>query len=154
MELISHDGVTLYEQTYGRPYSRTSHSLASDVRDLVSRGSFTDREAWRYAICQAIDTYASRRKWGHLLDAAATFTDEPPKTGHQGLDAAAAALAEYFANRDGWDLPDWAVSSDRVAREPWIVASLPSARVQAAQHSPEEFGRRGVYVSPDDLVRL
>ena len=154
VELIERDGVTLYERTFGRPYTRTSHSLASDVRDLAEQGSFTDRDAWRYVIGQAIDTYASRLKWGHVRDAAATFDEEPPRTGHQGLDAAVAALAEHFANRDGWVLPAWAASPTRVAHEPWIVASLPSARVRATQHSPAEFGRRGVYVSPDDLVRM
>lgn len=154
MKLVERSGATLYERTYGRPYRRTTHSLASDMRDLLARGRFSDRDAWRYVIGQAIDTYTSRLNWGSVDDAAATFAEQPPLSGHSGLDAAVAALAEFLAHRDGWSVPQWVQSSARFAPEPWIVASLPSTRVRATRETPVEFGRRGVYVSPDDLVRV
>lgn len=154
MELFESGETTLCERTFGHPYRPTTHSLASDMRDLVNRGPITDRDAWRYVIGQTIDTYSSRLRWGRVEDAASTFTEPPPLSGHMGLDAAAAALTEFLANRDGWDAPEWAMSATRVARDPWIVATLPSTRVRATQESPSEFGRRGVYVNPDDLVRV
>ncbi|MFV0433831.1 MAG: hypothetical protein ACK5LO_07625 [Leucobacter sp.] len=145
---------TLYERTFGRAYRRTPHSLATEVEGLRELGEFTDRDAWRLVICQSIDTYDSRRKWGTLHDAIATFEDEPAPSGHAGLDAATAALTEYLAHRDGWDAPSWAQSESRVASQPWVVGTLPTARLRAVQEAPAEFAQRGVYVSPSDLVRV
>ncbi len=145
---------TRYEREYGRPYRRTSHSVASEVRELLPHPELTDAEAWRHVVSQSIDTYESRRTWGTIDDAIATFEQAPELTGRPGIDAGVAALAEYLATRDGWQPPAWVFDDRRVCPGPWFVRDLPSVRVRAAAETPEPFARRGVFITSGALERV
>lgn len=55
------------------------------------------------------------------------------------------ALAAYLADRDGWDRPEWANSTVRVASPPWYVSGLTSGyfRDEADLHTPATIAGPG-----------
>ena len=63
--------------------------------------------------------------------AATVLADEPPRTGHSGVDASFAALACWLADRDGWTAPSWALTQ-----------------------SPGQFCIRGVFITDTALQRV
>src|SRR5699024_9408492 len=80
------------------------------------------------------------------------FTSSPPRTGSVEIDAAFAALADYFASRDGWDAPDWVHDPARRVKE-WF-ASVPQIFHEVARiESPPEFRSRGIFITTDSLAR-
>lgn len=152
-ELSARAVLTRYEFEFDRPYSRPSHSIATEVRNLREHPEVSDVEAWRHVISQTIDTYDSRLAWGALQDAIATFEEAPELTGRPGIDAGVAGLAEYLALRDGWAVPSWALEPTRACAAPWFVRDLPSVRARAQAESPEPFRRRGVFITSGALER-
>jgi len=154
MSASSRVAATRYEREFGRPYRRTSHSIATEVHALREHPGVSDVEAWRHVISQTIDTYESRLTWGTRQDAISTFEDAPELTGRPGIDAGVAALAEYLAERDGWTVPTWALDPARACEGPWYVRDLPSVRARAQAETPAPFRRRGVFITSGALERV
>ncbi len=63
--------------------------------------------------------------------AATVLAGEPPRTGHPGVDLSFAALACWWADRDGWTAPAWALTQ-----------------------SPGQFRIRGVFITDTARQRV
>lgn len=133
---------------------RLLHTVASDAAEgasLLRRGgSLTD--VWRFSIIQALDDYTSTLRRGGRELGARFFAAEPAPTGAAEVDAAFAALADYMAERDGWQPPAWAGQSWRVTSD-WYPDVISWERDEARRTSPPAFRRRGIYVTPRGLER-
>ena len=129
----------------------TAAQNAAACRTLLASGESLD-ECWRFGILQTLDDYSSALRRGGPSLAAGVFTDEPARTGSVEVDAAFAALAEYLAERDGWQTPGWALDSSR-RTEVWYPAVPAIFRADADQESPEAFRRRGILVTSRSLAR-
>ena len=129
----------------------TAADNANACRRLLANGESLDA-CWRFGILQTLDDYTSALRRGGPGLAAGVFTDEPPRTGAVEVDAAFAALAEYLAERDGWQAPGWALDSSRRTTG-WYPAVPAIFRADADQESPEEFRRRGILITSRSLAR-
>lgn len=130
----------------------TAASNAQECRQLLAAGAGVD-EGWRFGILQTVDDYTSTFRRGGPQLAASVFTDEPGLTGAVQVDAAFAALAEFFAGRDGWDVPAWAEQSSRFLMVPWYPDVPGIFRAEAERDSPAEFRRRGIFITSRSLAR-
>ncbi|MFT4216987.1 MAG: hypothetical protein QM619_07340 [Micropruina sp.] len=129
----------------------TAAQNAEACRALLADGESLGG-CWRFGILQTLDDYASVLRRGGPGLAADVFTDEPPRTGAAQLDAAFAALADYLANRDGWPASAW-VSDPSRRTEAWYPAVPAVFRADADKESPEEFRRRGIFITARSLAR-
>lgn len=129
----------------------TAAQNAFACRTLLTSGENLD-ECWRFGILQTLDDYTSALHRGGVALAAEVFTDEPPQTGAIEVDAAFAALAEYLAERDGWQAPGWALDASRRTAT-WYPAVPAIFRTDADQESPEAFRRRGILITSRSLAR-
>lgn len=129
----------------------TAAGNASACRALVSSGETLDA-CWRFGILQTLDDYTSVLRRGGPGAAAEVFTDEPPRTGANELDAAFAALADYLAERDGWPAPAWVHESSRRTTT-WYPGVPEIFRPEADSGSPDAFRRRGILITPRSLER-
>ena len=134
--------------------NRIVHTAASNaevITELVD-----DKEAlslaWRFIVLQTIDTYRSAKQRGGLELAQRVFTEEPKPTGYPAIDTALAALAEWLANQDGWQVPAWAADPKRTVLG-WFPLVLEFERARALSDSPQEFKKRGIFVTPEGLAR-
>ncbi len=80
--------------------------------------------------------------------------EEPPRTGDERFDAILAACAEYVANRNELEVPEWAFDESRVLSYGWWVPEYPQARTWAMAFAPPEFKTRGVYIEERDLPNV
>lgn len=144
---------TLYEETFGRKFNPPPCSLKEMFADFERLKNESDTTLWRLLIAQSIDFYQSNLKWGTLEDAISVYADEPALSGHAGLDAAAAAIALYIADRDGWPAPAWARNPARKAPQPWYVADHPIPRKFADKETPEQFRKLNVFITEGALRR-
>lgn len=145
---------TLYEQITGEKFQRTSETLAFLFEDFERIKHDKDTVLWRLLVAQSLDFYQANLKWGTPEDAISVYTDEPTITGHAGLDAAAAAIALYVADRDGWKPPAWALNPKRKSPQPWYVADRPIARKIADEETPDQFRKLNVFVTLGGLQRI
>lgn len=129
----------------------TAAQNAAACRTLLTSGESLD-ECWRFGILQTLDDYTSALRRGGVGLAAGVFTDEPPRTGSGEVDAAFAALAEYLAERDGWQAPGWAHDAARRTAA-WYPAVPAIFHADADQESPEAFRRRGILITARSLSR-
>ncbi|WP_196716709.1 hypothetical protein [Actinomyces trachealis] len=129
----------------------TAATNAADVAALMLRGDSLD-DAWRFGVLQTIDDYNSNMRRGGTTHARHVFDDEPAPTGSAQIDAAFAALADYLAQRDGWQVPDWAGKPWRVTSD-WYPVVISWGRDEARRTSPRAFRRRGIYITPLGLAR-
>lgn len=129
----------------------TAAQNAAVCHDLLPTGEILD-ECWRFGILQTLDDYTSVLRRGGPDLAAEVFAEEPPGTGAVELDAAFAALAEYLAERDGWQTPGWALDASRRTAA-WYPAVPLIFRADADQESPEAFRRRGILITSRSLAR-
>lgn len=123
---------------------------AEELRKLVDAGE-DDRQLFRFGVLQMIDWYKSIRKYEGVDVAAAIFDNEPESTGHAGLDAAFAALADWYADVDGWTPKPWVAA--RVLPEPWYPYNEPYLIELAQQSCPPAFRRHNVWLSDRGLQR-
>lgn len=129
----------------------TAAQNAAACRTLIRDGEALD-VCWRFGVLQTLDDYTSvLRRGGHDL-AAGVFADEPPRTGSVEVDAAFAALAAHLAERDGWQVPAWALDSSR-RTDGWYPAVPAIFHADADRESPEAFRRRGILVTSRSLAR-
>lgn len=129
----------------------TAAQNAAACHTLLACGEGLD-ECWRFGILQTLDDYTSALHRGGPDLAAGVFTDEPPHTGAVEVDAAFAALAEYLAERDGWQTPGWALDASRHTAV-WYPAVPAIFHADADQESPEAFRRRGILITSRSLAR-
>ena len=134
-----------------RPFAM---GVANEARTVMAAGDLGSEALWRFGILQVLDDYESVRRQRGAQSASVLFDEEPPLTGHSGLDAAYAALACWVSARDGWSAPDWARNSRRVARPWWFVSESAYGRAWALVQSPGEFRIRGVFITDTALVRV
>lgn len=142
---------TLYEQITGEKFQRTSETLAFLFEDFERLKNDSDSTLWRILVAQSLDFYQANMQWGTREDAISVYADEPALTGHSGLDAAAAAIALYIADRDGWTPPAWALNPARKAVKPWYVVDHPIVRKIAEQETPEQFRKLNVFITQGGL---
>lgn len=130
------------------------HTAAGNARhcaDLLTAGDSLE-SCWRFGVLQTLDDYTSTLQRGGIVLAAQVFTDEPALTGAVQIDAAFAALADYLAERDGWDAPAWV--SDPARRTSGWYPSVPGIfRADADEESPRAFRDRGIFVTELSLAR-
>lgn len=131
------------------------HTAASNARDcarLLADGDSVDA-CWRFGILQTLDDYMSTLRRGGPDLAAGVFADEPPHTGAVQIDAAFAALADYLAERDGWEPPVWAQDEARRTAA-WYPLVPEMFRTDAEQESPDAFRERGIFITLRSLARV
>lgn len=129
----------------------TAAQNAADCHRLLRDGDTLDA-CWRFGILQTLDDYTSALRRGGPSLAADVFTDEPPRAGAAEIDAAFAALAEYLANRDGWEPPLWVLDPSRRTTA-WYPAVPTIFRKDADRESPDAFRRRGILITSRSLAR-
>lgn len=129
----------------------TAAGNAAACRDLLAEGESL-AVGWRFGILQTVDDYTSTLRRGGPALAAQVFTDEPETTGSVQLDAAFAALADYLAERDGWEAPAWAADPARVTTA-WYPSVPGIFRAEADRDSPRAFRRRGIFITSRSLSR-
>lgn len=129
----------------------TAAQNAVACRTLLADGESLDA-CWRFGVLQTLDDYNSALRRGGPGLASGVFTDEPPRTGALEVDAAFAALAEYLAERDGWQTPGWVHDSSR-RTSGWYPAVPVIFRPDADLESPEAFGQRGILITSRSLAR-
>jgi len=120
--------------------------------DLLTEGE-TLGYVWRYAIIQLFDDYSHELARAGVLVASRRFDREPPLTRSSEVDAALAALAEYFARRDSWPVPSWARKPGRYSARWWFVTPLRGLHPTALQESPPSFRTRGIFITAGALSR-
>ncbi len=130
----------------------TAATNATDVAALMLRGDSLD-DAWRFGVLQTIDDYNSNMRRGGTAHARHVFDDEPAPTGATQIDAAFAALADYLAERDGWQAPDWTRKANRVCEQPWFPNLIARERYEICRTTPDAFRRHGIFVAPRALRR-
>lgn len=129
----------------------TAADNAQACADLLAAGEAPEA-GWRFGILQTLDDYTSTLRRGGSALASGVFAHEPPPTGSRNLDAAFAALAEYLANRDKWNAPEWTLHPSRTA-DAWFPAVPAVFRDEAQHDSPAEFRTRGIYITTRSLDR-
>lgn len=107
---------------------------------------------WRFGILQTLDDYTSTLRRGDVMLAAQVFSEEPVRTGSEQIDAAFAALADYLAERDGWETPAWVHDPVRRTRD-WYPAVPEIFRSEADTESPRAFAERGIFITERSLDR-
>lgn len=132
----------------------SASDAAIEVLGIQSRGESSDEELWRFGILQLLDDYESVLAHAGVEAASQLLRDEPPKSGHSGIDAALAALVAWLADRDGWRPPNWVWAADRVARPWWFVTPSSYGRAWAMVQSPAQFRIRGVFITDTALMRV
>jgi hypothetical protein len=126
---------------------------AAAATELIRRGAPL-RDVWRHSVLQLVDSYQTVLRRAGAGEAATLFSEEPDLTGHEGVDAALAGLAEYLARRDGWRVPAWTALPTRETLHFWFVDDLPGLRAWALRESPAAFRRRGVFIGENALERV
>jgi hypothetical protein len=127
---------------------------AARLADDLLRDGETLQSVWRYAIVQLLDDYSHDLARAGAVVASRRFSLEPPATRSTEVDAALAALAEYLARRDNWQLPPWARKPGRYSSKWWFVTPLRGMHPTALQESPPSFRTRGVFITSGALSRI
>jgi hypothetical protein len=92
--------------------------------------------------------------WGTLTAGVRTHRGRSsPRRWNNRVDAAFAAMAEYLARRDGWEVPSWARLPGREAWPWWFVTDLRGLHPRALVESSPSFRRRGVFITSGALDR-
>lgn len=146
------DVSSIYTDIRLRNTAASQARAVMDLREVDSRADF-----WRHGVLQVIDFYDSYKRLSGLELAMQTFSEEPPMTGIDEVDAGLAALADYLARRDGWQAPQWAFNPVRVHRvQGWRSAPVMSEWLRSYQekHAVPEFAKRGIIVDEHSLTRI
>jgi len=129
----------------------TAADNAARCAALLAAGDAAET-GWRFGILQTLDDYTSTLRRGGASLASEVFAGEPAPTGSAQLDAAFAGLADYLAERDGWEAPAWALNPARRTAE-WFPAVPAIFRTEAEQDSPRAFRQRGIFITGRSLGR-
>jgi len=131
----------------------TVDQAAASASAMLLEGERLSR-LWRYVFVQLLDDYTSVLHHAGVTAAARMWASAPRNTGDVRADAAFAAMAEYLARRDGWDVPLWARLPGREAWPWWFVTDLRGLHPRALVESPSSFRRRGVFITSGALERV
>lgn len=115
---------------------------------LVNGNLLRDSLQFGASLAQGIGLY------GDGLRHVRMWSEAPRSTGDSRVDAAFAAMAEYLARRDGWQVPSWARLPEREAWPWWFVTDLRGLHPRALVESPSSFRRRGVFITSGALDRV
>jgi hypothetical protein len=130
----------------------TADQAADSAIAMIQDGERLSR-LWRYVFVQMLDDYTSVLHHAGVQAAARMWATAPRSTGDSRVDAAFAAMAEYLARRDGWQVPSWARLPEREAWPWWFVTDLRGLHPRALVESPSSFRRRGVFITSGALER-
>ncbi len=130
----------------------TADRAAESAAGMLGEGERLSR-LWRYIFVQMLDDYTSVLRHAGVRAAARMWVTAPRSTGDVRVDAAFAAMAEYLARRDGWEVPSWARLPGREAWPWWFVTDLRGLHPRALVESPSSFRRRGVFITSGALDR-
>ena len=130
----------------------TVDQAADSAFAMLQEGERLSR-LWRYVFVQMLDDYTSVLRHAGVPAAARMWESAPRSTGDIRVDAAFAAMAEYLARRDGWEVPSWARLPGREAWPWWFVTDLRGLHPRALVESPSSFRRRGVFITSGALDR-
>ncbi len=109
-------------------------------------------EAWRYSIIQILDNYLSAKYHLGAAKAATMFNTEPKLTGSKNIDAAVAGLAEYLADTDGWQAPEWVYQPARYVSQ-WYP-DVPARYIDdARKQGVPGLAKHGIYVTESVISR-
>ena len=108
---------------------------------------------WRYVFVQVLDDCTSVLRHAGVPAAARMWASAPRSTGDIRVDATFAAMAEYLARRDGWDVPSWTRLPGREAWPWWFVTDQRGLHPRALVESPSSFRRRGLFITSGALDR-
>lgn len=150
--LIEHAQATpAYEPAAGVGVRHTAASNARHCQDLLAGGDSIDA-CWRFGILQTLDDYTSTVGRSGVRLGAEVFAEVPARTGAEQIDAAFAALADYLAERDGWQAPAWVCDPSR-RTSAWYPAVPEIFRAEADRDSPDAFRQRGIFITARSLNR-
>ncbi|WP_058234328.1 hypothetical protein [Devriesea agamarum] len=145
---------SLREQQRG-PVGSVRHTAAMNAVECqrIIEQRKPDTDCWRFGILQTLDDYTSAQRRG--VDARAVFGEAPGPTGSRRVDVAFAALADYVAERDGWEAPGWARRPGMVldGQDAWFPDVPAMFRGQAVMESPRAFRERGIFITGRSLWR-
>lgn len=130
----------------------TVDQAADSAFAMLQEGERLSR-LWRYVFVQMLDDYTSVLRHAGVSASARMWVGAPRSTGDSRVDAAFAAMAEYLARRDGWEVPSWARLPGREAWPWWFVTDLRGLHPRALVESPSSFRRRGVFITSGALDR-
>jgi len=130
----------------------TADQAAESAAAMLADGERLSR-LWRYVFVQMLDDYTSVLHHAGVPAAARMWASAPRSTGDIRVDAAFAAMAEYLARRDGWEVPSWARLPGREAWPWWFVTDLRGLHPRALVESPSSFRHRGVFITSGALDR-
>jgi hypothetical protein len=69
---------------------------------------------WRQTILELLEVYEAWQVRGAADAAALLFSESPQPSGDRLIDEALPAFAEHLANRDHWQVPQWALATTTV----------------------------------------
>ncbi|MFP7696953.1 hypothetical protein [Trueperella sp. LYQ143] len=130
---------------------------AIDVETIATEGGCLN-DLWRFGILQTIDLYQTAINDDGIEGGIKVFAREPI-TSVSEINCGYAALANYFANRDGWNAPEWANRPCRCTA-PWFPAQRPEYPLPqrviklSIEETPDEFRQRNIFITLDDLIRV
>lgn len=140
---------SVYESKMGLVHTAADNALL--IEDLRGERSVLAL-AWRFIVLQTLDDYESTYRRGGADLAKQVFAKEPPATGYTAIDTALAALADWFATRDGWDPEPWVNDPARTVLC-WFPDLLELDRREALIDSPPAFKKRGIFITRRGLSR-
>lgn len=88
----------------------------------------------------------------HPDELGAGISDPPPRSGSGRLDNLLAAIAEKLADDAGLLRPRWCAAVHTLD-EPWRSSGTPRMTASASASAPEQFRRRGIFLSGGELWR-
>ena len=100
---------------------------------------------WRL-VAEFLENY----RWEPISSRYELVADEPPLIHDIQWDTFLGGLAEFVTARDNQGSPAW--SQERQLERFWFPFNTPAARVDAFVHAPAAFRRRGIFISPQELV--
>jgi hypothetical protein len=122
--------------------------IALRFRDDLASGR-PEPDMWRLLYGFADDFRGSDETGKRSL-----IAQEPPLTGHQGLDATLAGMAEFFAREAGMSSPPPWVSAPSRFAEPWYwIASHTWQHAYVLTRTPIVFKRHGVFIARENFDR-
>lgn len=148
--------VTRYKGDFTVSKSDLRTDAAETAEGLASIESGSLLDLWRHGILQTLDDYNSCKRRGGVDLARRVFEREPPPTPSPVIDAAYAALAEYLGHQDGWEPRDWVRKETRRVDGVKYISPFVNERIAttARNETPDEFRRRGIYITSGALSRV
>lgn len=122
-------------------------AIAEVFREDLATGR-RESDTWRLLYGFADDFRGSDTEGRRWL-----ITAEPALTGHGGLDATLAGMAEFFAGEGGLGVPAWTNGPARFAVPWYFIASATYQHAYVLARTPVAFTRHGVFIAREAFDR-